>query len=66
MKRYLPFVIIGAVLVIALGAAAVMFRSARPPAASPSVAVATPSDAPAASAPRAVVTIEEYGDYHST
>jgi protein-disulfide isomerase len=59
MKRYLPFAIIGAVLVLALGVGALMLRSAQP-AAEPSV-VATP--APATGTRAGVVTIEEFGDY---
>src|SRR5262245_42833226 len=65
MKRYLPFVIIAAVLTVAIGAGILMFRSARPqqplvtqaPASSPA---ATPG---AATSPKAYVTIEEFGDY---
>jgi protein-disulfide isomerase len=63
MKRYLPFVIIGVVLLLALGAVAMMFRSAQPaeqPAANSSANTAA---TPMPGAPRGVVAIEEYGDY---
>ena len=63
MKRYLPFVIIAAVLVAAVGTGFLMFRSSQPqPPATP-----TPtSDSRASSnglASKGVVTIDEYGDY---
>lgn len=63
MKRYLPFVIIAAVLVAAVGAGFLMFRSSQPqPPATPTPA----SDSRATSngpASKGVVTIDEYGDY---
>jgi protein-disulfide isomerase len=63
MKRYLPFVIIAAVLVAAIGAGVLMFRSSQPhPPATPTPAggsVATPNGV----ASKGVVTIDEYGDY---
>src|SRR5262245_37263467 len=63
MKRYLPFVIIAAVLVAAVGAGVMMFRSSQPqPPATPTPA----SDSRATSnglASKGVVTIDEYGDY---
>jgi protein-disulfide isomerase len=63
MKRYLPFVIIAAVLVTAVGAGVLMFRSSQPqPPATPTSA----SGSLAASnglASKGVVTIDEYGDY---
>ncbi len=69
MKRYLPFVIIAAVLTVAIGAGIWMFRSAQPQP-QPSVASVTqaPANSPAATpdaatSPRAYVTIEEFGDY---
>ena len=63
MKRYLPFVIIAAVLVAAVGTGFLMFRSSQPqPPATPTPA----SDSRASSnglASKGVVTIDEYGDY---
>jgi protein-disulfide isomerase len=63
MKRYLPFVIIAAVLVAAVGAGFLMFRSSQSqPPATPTSA----SDSRATSnglASKGVVTIDEYGDY---
>ncbi len=63
MKRYLPFVIIASVLVAAVGAGFLMFRSSQPrPPATPAPA----SDSRATSnglASKGVVTIDEYGDY---
>jgi protein-disulfide isomerase len=63
MKRYLPFVIIAAVLVAAVGAGFMMFRSSQPkPSANP-----TPASNPLASsnglASKGVITIDEFGDY---
>lgn len=64
MKRYLPFVIIAAVLVIAIGAGALMFRSARPQVSTPTPSpTSTPVNPQMAAAPKGVVTIEEFGDY---
>jgi protein-disulfide isomerase len=58
MKRYLPFVIIAAVLVAAVGGGFMMFRSAQPQ--SPT----TPTLAGGSVATsKGVVTIDEYGDY---
>jgi protein-disulfide isomerase len=66
MKRYLPFVIIAVVLGVAIGAGTWMFQSAQPapppPTPTPAVA-ANPATTPAAAVPKAVVVIEEYGDY---
>lgn len=63
MKRYLPFVIIAAVLVAAVGVGFLMFRSSQTQA----PATQTPaSDSRATSnglASKGVVTIDEYGDY---
>jgi protein-disulfide isomerase len=58
MKRYLPFVIIAAVLVAALSGGLLMFRSSQtqPP------ATPTPADGSVATS-KGVVTIDEYGDY---
>jgi protein-disulfide isomerase len=58
MKRYLPFVIIAAVLVAAVGGGFLMFRSSQtqPP--------ATPTSAgDSVATSKGVVTIDEYGDY---
>jgi len=66
MKRYLPFVIIGAVLVIAVVAGAMMFRSAQPQTQTPSPTPAlasSPKAPPAVTSAKGVVTIEEFGDY---
>src|SRR5215470_6817133 len=64
MKRYLPFVIIAVVLVAAVGAGFLMFRSSQPqPPATPTPAggsVATPNRV---ASKGGVVTIDEYGDY---
>jgi protein-disulfide isomerase len=63
MKRYLPFVIIAAVLVAAGGAGFLMLRSAQPqPSTTPAPAggsVATSNGAPS----KGAVKIDEYGDY---
>ena len=66
MKPYLPFVIIAAVLGVALGAGTWMFQSAQPESAPPTPTPAETAKAaatPAAAIPKAVITIEEYGDY---
>ncbi|HMX26214.1 MAG TPA: thioredoxin domain-containing protein [Blastocatellia bacterium] len=64
MKRYLPFVIIAFVLAAAFGAGAYLFRSSQPEApksaASPTP---TPANPQIATAPKGVVTLEEFGDY---
>lgn len=63
MKRYLPFVIIAAVLVAAVGVGVLMFRSSRsqtpttPTPAGGSVATSNGVDS------KGVVAIDEYGDY---
>ncbi|HEV2665358.1 MAG TPA: thioredoxin domain-containing protein [Blastocatellia bacterium] len=62
MKRYLPFVIIAAVMVAAIGAGFLMFRSSQPqPPANPPAggSVATPNGV----ASKGAVIIEEFGDY---
>jgi protein-disulfide isomerase len=58
MKRYLPFVIIAAVLVAAVGGGFLMFRSAQPQ----SPTTPTPAGGSVATS-KGVVTIDEYGDY---
>jgi len=63
MKRYLPFVIIAAVLVAAVGAGFLMFRSSQP---QPPATPPPSSDSRSTSnglASKGVVTIDEYGDY---
>ncbi len=61
MKRYLPFVIIAAVLVVALGAGFLMFRSSQPQ--TVPLPNQSPHASPVAVAPKASVTLEEFGDY---
>jgi protein-disulfide isomerase len=63
MKRYLPFVIIAAVLVAAIGAGAFLFRSTQPQPSTTSSPTGSPIASPTAVTPRSVVTIEEFGDY---
>ena len=63
MKRHLPFAIIAAVLVIAFGAGALMFRSARTRTSTTTLPSAVPTSSPAAAGSGAIVTIEEFGDY---
>jgi protein-disulfide isomerase len=58
MKRYLPFVIIAAVLVAAVSGGFLMFRSAQPQ----SPTTPTPAGGSVATS-KGVVTIDEYGDY---
>lgn len=58
MKRYLPFVIIAAVLVVAVGGGFLMFRSAQPQ----SPTTPTPTGGSVAVS-KGAVTIDEYGDY---
>jgi protein-disulfide isomerase len=58
MKRYLPFVIIAAVLAAAVGGGFMMFRSAQPQ----SATTPTPASGSVATS-KGVVTIDEYGDY---
>jgi protein-disulfide isomerase len=65
MKRYLPFVIIAAVLLAAIGAVALMLHSARTQTAT-STTSPNSSGSPVASptvVTSDVVTIEEFGDY---
>lgn len=65
MKRYLPFGIIGAVLLLGLCAGLWMYRSAQPQSA-PAVAAlpaGSPAASPAVPAARGAITIEEFGDY---
>jgi protein-disulfide isomerase len=63
MKRYLPFVIIAAVLVAAVGGGFLMFRSSQPqPSTTPTPASGSGAT-PGAAISKGVVTIEEFGDY---
>ena len=63
MKRYLPFVIIIVVLVMALGAGALMYRSAQSQNQSALQPAASPSAVPATTPQPGAVLLEEYGDY---
>ncbi len=63
MKRYLPFVIIAAVLAAAINAGVFMFRSTQPQPTTTSPPAGSPVASPTAVTPRSVVTIEEFGDY---
>lgn len=63
MKRYLPFVIIAVVLLAGLVAATLMFRAAQPQPGTVSLPASSPAATPAAAGAKAVVTIEEFGDY---
>ncbi len=63
MKRYLPFVIIAAVLAAAIGAGALMFRSTQPQPSTTSSPAGSPIASPTAVTSKSVVTIEEFGDY---
>lgn len=74
-KSYLPFIIIGAVLSIALGAGVVLFRSAKQPLSAPAANNSAPAEknsvsvlagakpAHAKGADNAPVTLEEFGDF---
>lgn len=68
-KSFLPFIIIGGVLVVAVGAGSLLFRSARQPAASPTTPKAASSGLIGAKPPHvkgsdsAPVTLEEFGDF---
>lgn len=63
MRRYLPFVIIATVLVIALGGGALMFRSAKPQTSITPAPDAGPGAAGGLISPKTAVILEEYGDY---
>jgi protein-disulfide isomerase len=64
-KNYLPFIIIGVVLVVGASAGAWLWRSARTPQTSGVVAGGTPGAQPprAAGPERAPLVLEEFGDY---
>ena len=63
MKRYLPFVIIAAVLLVGLTAGALMLRSNQPESTSNTAPVAKPTVTTGVTTAKGVVTIEEFGDY---
>ena len=71
MKRNLPLIIIGAVLVLAFGAAVVLYKSMKPTTVTSTTGpnANTPAATPGADPPRATgganapVTIEEFGDF---
>ncbi len=64
MKRYLPFIIIAAVLVVAIIAGVLMFRSSEPQTPTTVTTSSTVNNTlPAAISPKSSVTIEEFGDY---
>ena len=64
MNRQLPLLIILIVLLVAAGAGFWFYRTSRPETPSTAMPAATVAPPPAnGSAPRSVVTIEEYGDY---
>jgi protein-disulfide isomerase len=68
-KSYLPFIIIGGVLILAIGGGAMLFRSAKQPAAqapkaaSSSSGLAGAKPAHVKGADNAPVTLEEFGDF---
>lgn len=63
MKRYLPFVIIAAVLVAALGAGMLMFRSTQPQPSTTPAPATSPVPTTDVATSKGVVTVEEFGDY---
>jgi protein-disulfide isomerase len=63
MKRYLPFVIIAAVLAAAVGAGFVMFRSSQSQTSTTLTPASGSGATPGAAVSKGVVTIEEFGDY---
>ncbi|MGH9767916.1 MAG: DsbA family protein [Blastocatellia bacterium] len=63
MKRYLPFVIIAAVLAASIGAGFWMFRSAQTQLSATPTPISSPSASPNVATSNGVVTIEEFGDY---
>ncbi|MGH9752622.1 MAG: DsbA family protein [Blastocatellia bacterium] len=63
MKRYLPFVIIAAVLVAAVGAGFLMFRSSQSQSSTAPTPASGPGATPGATTSKGVVIIEEFGDY---
>ncbi len=63
MKRYLPFAIIAAVLVAAIGAGYLMFRSSQLQTATTQSPAGGSGATPNGASSKGVVTIEEFGDY---
>jgi protein-disulfide isomerase len=72
MKRYLPFIIIGGVLVALLGVGALMFNSNQSttpvaelpkPTPAPTNAPGPDVPKPSVAVPKAFVTVDEFGDY---
>lgn len=63
MKRYLPFVIIAAVLAAAVGAGVLMFRSSRSQPSTTPTSLGGPGATHGAAISKGIVTIEEFGDY---
>ncbi|HEY8460643.1 MAG TPA: thioredoxin domain-containing protein [Blastocatellia bacterium] len=63
MKRYLPFVIIAAVLAAAIGAGYMMFNSSRPQPLATLPPPASSSATPGPAVSKGTVVIDEFGDY---
>lgn len=63
MKRYLPFVIIAAVLAAAIGGGFLMLRSSQSQPSTTSTSASGPGATPNGAVSKGVVTIEEFGDY---
>src|SRR5215813_11423824 len=63
MKRYLPFVIIAAVLVAAIGAGVLMFRSSQPQPLATATLANGSGRTPGAAVSKGAVIIDEFGDY---
>jgi protein-disulfide isomerase len=63
MRRYLPFAIIAAVLLVAAGAGALMFQSARQKTSVTPAPSATPDSPRPSGMAKGTVLIEEFGDY---
>ena len=63
MKRYLPFVIIAAVLAVAVGAGFLMFRTSQPQTSKVLPPAVGPGATPNAAVSKGAVLIDEFGDY---
>jgi protein-disulfide isomerase len=63
MKRYLPFVIIAAVLAAAVGAGFLMFRTSQPQTSKVLPPAVGPGATPNAAVSKGAVLIDEFGDY---
>jgi len=63
MKRYLPFVIIAAVLVAAVSAGFLMFRSSQPQSSTTQTLAGGSGATPGAAISKGAVLIDEFGDY---